>query len=67
MFFLREFRTMLGLQYSDQKIWLFAGVVELWLEQEGEAQLCTQCCGFHTQVQPGERDTHTHMHTHTHI
>lgn len=36
---------------------MFTGAVELWLEQEGEAQLCPKRRGLHTQVQPGK--THT--------
>lgn len=33
---------------------MISGAVKLWLEQEGEAQLCSKCCGLYLQVQPGE-------------
>lgn len=33
----------------------FSGAVKLRLEQEGEAQLRSQRCCLHAQVQPGER------------
>lgn len=33
---------------------VLSGAVQLWLEQEGEAQLCPKRRGLHSQVQPGE-------------
>lgn len=36
---------------------VFSGAIKLWLEQEGEAQLCSKCCGLHSQVQPGKMHT----------
>lgn len=40
-----------NLYFPDSVI---SGAVKLWLEQEGEAQLCSKCCGLYLQVQPGE-------------
>lgn len=33
-----------------QIVCMFSGAVKLWLEQEREAQLCSQCCGLYTQI-----------------
>lgn len=44
---------------SSLIVCVFSGAVELRLEQEGEAQLCSECRGLYSQVQPGE--THIHF------
>lgn len=50
---------------SISLILMFSGAVKLWLEQEGEAQLCSKRCGLHSQVQPGQIHTQCALMSHS--